>query len=120
VLCLLDGKLVCPASADALCLLDGPLLSCLIAADALCMIDGSKLSCLVAADALCLLDNSVLGRRRRAVLARRLQAACSTAPLQAVLLGRRHTLCLLDGSKLSCKVAADALYSLDGNCKPFS
>jgi len=93
----------------------------LVAVNALCLLDGSKLSCLVAADALCLLENYVLGRRRRrAVLARRLQAACSTAPLQAIELGRRRTLCSLDGSKLSCKVAADALYSLHGNCKPFS
>jgi len=120
VLSSLDGKLLCPASADALCLLDDPLLLYLVAVDALCLLDGSKLSCLVAADALCLLDNSVLGRRRRVVLARWLQSACSTAPLQAVVLGRRRTLCSLDGSKLSCKVAADALYSLNGNCKPFS
>jgi len=36
------------------------------------------------------------------------------------MLGCRRTLRSLDGSKLSCKVAADALYSLDGNCKPSS
>jgi len=30
----------------------------LVAADALCLLDGSKLSCLVTADALCLLDGS--------------------------------------------------------------
>jgi len=48
------------------------------------------------------------------VLARRLQAAYSTGPLQAVVIGRCRTLCSLDGSKLSCKVAAGALYSLDG------
>jgi len=45
VLFSLDGKLLCPASANALCLLDDPLLSCLVAVDALCLLDGSKLSC---------------------------------------------------------------------------
>jgi len=45
VLFSLDGKLLCPASANALCLLDAPLLSCLVAVDALCLLDGSKLSC---------------------------------------------------------------------------
>jgi len=57
-LCSLDGKLLCPAAHDALCLFDCPLLLCLIAADALRLLDGSKLSCLAAADVLCLLDGS--------------------------------------------------------------
>ena len=56
-----DGsKLLCATSADALYLLEDPLLSCLVAVDALCLLVGSKLSCLVAADALCLLDGSKL------------------------------------------------------------
>jgi len=57
-LCSLNGKLLCPAAADALCLLDSRLLSCFVAADAPCLLDGIELSCLVAADELCLLDGS--------------------------------------------------------------
>jgi len=36
-------------------------------------------------------------------------------PLQAVVLGRRRTLCSLNGSKQSCLIAADALRLLDGS-----
>jgi len=61
---LLDGELLFPAAHDARCLLDGPLLSCLIITDALRLLDGSKLSCLATADALCLLDGSKLLARR--------------------------------------------------------